>query len=65
MISMGVLSSCIDHPERSRENFKRGQFRKRVIKPIGGVVLTTFLVDTSFNVNDTILVNDNKVVIIR
>ena len=53
------------YPEARKERLKRGQFIKRVIKPIDGFVLSTFLVDTLFNVNDTILINDSKVVIIR
>ena len=60
-----TMFSCIDHPEARKERLKRGQFIKRVIKPIDGFVLSTFLVDTLFNVNDTILINDSKVVIIR
>jgi hypothetical protein len=71
IIAIAVLSSmasCIDHPE-ARRNFEAkrnsSQFTKRVIKPIDGFVLSTFLVDTLFKVNDTIIINDTKVVIIR
>lgn len=69
--SMGVLSSCIDHPE-SRRAARRNQLqdslsvlRKRVVKPVGGFVKCTFLVDTIYQVGDTISINKSFVVIIK
>jgi hypothetical protein len=65
IVSMGVLSSCIDHPESRRRFEEKPQLKKRVIKRVGGFVKMTMLVDTIFKVNDTIEVNKTQVVILK
>lgn len=68
--SMGVLSSCLDHPENKRR-FEAKQkvdslskLRKRVIKPIGQSVKFTTLVDTIFQVGDTIQLAQSDIVVV-
>jgi hypothetical protein len=70
IVSMGVLSSCIDHPE-SRRAARRNQLhdslsklRKRVIKPIGNSVKFTTLVDTIYQVGDTIQLPQSDIVVV-
>jgi hypothetical protein len=66
IVSMGVLTSCIDHPE-SRRNYQKdslSQFRRRVIKPIGGSVKFTTLVDTIFQVGDTVQLPQSDIVVV-
>ena len=70
IVSMGVLSSCIDHPENKRrfEAKQRvdslSQLRKRVIKPIGQSVKFTTLVDTIYQVGDTIQLPQSDIVVV-
>lgn len=70
IVSMGVLSSCIDHPENKRrfEAKQRvdslSQLRKRVIRPIGGVVKFTTLVDTIYQVGDTIQLEGSDIAVV-
>ncbi len=70
IVSMGVLSSCIDHPE-NRRNFEQRQKRdsiarltKRVIKPINQSVKFTTLVDTIYQVGDTIQLPQSDIVVV-
>jgi hypothetical protein len=63
IVSMGVLSSCIDHPESRRNAIP--QLKKRVVKRIGGVVRISVLVDTIFKVGDTIELDKSSVVILK
>jgi hypothetical protein len=70
IVSMGVLSSCIDHPE-NRRNFEQRQKRdslsrltKRVIKPINQSVKFTTLVDTIYQVGDTIQLERSDIVVV-
>jgi hypothetical protein len=65
IVSMGVLSSCIDHPESRRRFEEKPQLKKRVIKRVGGSVKIPILVDTIFQVGDTIEVNKTQVVILK
>ena len=66
IVSMGVLSSCIDHPERRNRKTDSVSFlRKRVVKRIGGSVKIPFLVDTIFQIGDTIEINKTQVVILK
>ena len=67
---MGVLSSCIDHSEnRRRYNTKHrldslSRLTKRVIKPIGQSVKFTTLVDTIYQVGDTIQLEHSDIVVV-
>ena len=63
IVSMGVLSSCIDHPESRRNTIPL--LKKRVVKRIGGVVKISVLVDTIFKVGDTIELDKSSVVILK
>jgi hypothetical protein len=70
IVSMGVLSSCLDHPE-NRRRFEAKQkddslskLRKRVIKPIGQSVKFTTLVDTIYQVGDTIQLPQSDIVVV-
>jgi hypothetical protein len=65
IVSMGVLSSCIDHPESRRRVEEKPQFKKRVIKRVGGFVKMSMLVDTIYQVGDTIEVDKTQVVILK
>jgi hypothetical protein len=65
IVSMGVLSSCIDHHESRRRFEEKPQLKKRVIKRIGGFVKMSILVDTIFKIGDTIEVNKTQVVILK
>jgi hypothetical protein len=65
IVSMGVLSSCIDHPESRRRFEEKPQLKKRVIKRVGGSVKIPILVDTIFQVGDTIEINKTQVVILK
>jgi len=68
--SMGVLSSCLDHRENKRRfEAKQKQdslsnLRKRVIKPIGQSVKYTTLVDTIYQVGDTIQLAQSDIVVV-
>ena len=70
IVSMGVLSSCIDHSEnRRRYNTKHrldslSRLTKRVIKPIGQSVKFTTLVDTIYQVGDTIQLEHSDIVVV-
>lgn len=67
IVSMGVLTSCIDHPE-SRRNYQKdslSQFRRRVVRRVNGFVKIPVLVDTIFQVGDTIELNNSTVVILK
>jgi hypothetical protein len=70
IVSMGVLSSCIDHSE-NRRNFEQRQKRdsvsrltKRVIKPINQSVKFTTLVDTIYQVGDTIQLEQSDIIVV-
>ena len=65
IVSMGVLSSCIDHSESRRRFEEKPQLKKRVIKRVGGSVKIPFLVDTIFQIGDTIEINKTQVVILK
>ena len=65
IVSMWVLSSCIDHPESRRRFEEKPQLKKRVIKRVGGSVKIPILVDTIFQVGDTIEINKTQVVILK
>ena len=70
IVSMGVLSSCVDHSE-SRKRFEERQrvdslsrLTKRVIKPINQSVKFTTLVDTIYQVGDTIQLEESDIVVV-
>jgi hypothetical protein len=70
IVSMGVLSSCIDHSEnRTRFEAKQrvdslSRLTKRVIKPINQSVKFTTLVDTMYQVGDTIQLERSDIVVV-
>jgi hypothetical protein len=70
IVTMGVLSSCLDNSEnRRKHNTKQrvdslSQLRKRVIKPIGQSVKFTTLVDTIYQVGDTIQLPQSDIVVV-
>ena len=70
IVSMGVLSSCVDHSEdRRRHNTKQrfdslSRLTRRVIKPINQSVKFTTLVDTIYQVGDTIQLERSDIIVV-